>query len=128
MIADLNAAALMLNGFLSGPTGTPGRSGPGRWSACPAGPPGWSGVRWRRRWRRGGRGPRSGWWTSRWRRRRAAGVDLASGAGAFVVDLGGGTTEIAVVSGGRVVRAQSLRVAGNAMDDAIMHLARTDRG
>jgi rod shape-determining protein MreB and related proteins len=45
-----------------------------------------------------------------------------------VVDLGGGTTEIAVVSGGRVVRAQSLRVAGNAMDDAIMHLARNELG
>jgi rod shape-determining protein MreB len=55
-----------------------------------------------------------------------SGVDLSGGAGAFVVDIGGGTTEIAVVSGGRVVRAQSLRLAGNAMDDAIAHAARTE--
>jgi rod shape-determining protein MreB and related proteins len=45
-----------------------------------------------------------------------------------VVYLGGGTTEIAVVSGARVVRAQSLRLAGNAMDDAIVHAARTELG
>jgi rod shape-determining protein MreB and related proteins len=57
-----------------------------------------------------------------------SGVDLSGGAGAFVVDIGGGTTEIAVVSGGRVVRAQSLRLAGNAMDDAIAHAARTELG
>ena len=57
-----------------------------------------------------------------------AGVDLAAGAGAFIVDVGGGTTEVAVVSGARVVRAQSLRRAGNAMDDAIMHAARTELG
>jgi rod shape-determining protein MreB len=57
-----------------------------------------------------------------------SGVDLAGGAGAFVVDIGGGTTEIAVVSGGRVVRAQSLRLAGNAMDEAIAHAARTELG
>jgi rod shape-determining protein MreB len=57
-----------------------------------------------------------------------AGVDLAGGEGAFVVDIGGGTTEIAVVAGGRVVRATSLRVAGNAMDEAIIHAAKTELG
>jgi rod shape-determining protein MreB len=57
-----------------------------------------------------------------------AGVDLSGGAGAFIVDIGGGTTEIAVLAGGRVVRAQSLRLAGNAMDDAIVRAARAELG
>ncbi|HYZ52244.1 MAG TPA: rod shape-determining protein [Streptosporangiaceae bacterium] len=57
-----------------------------------------------------------------------AGVDLSGGTGTFIVDIGGGTTEIAVVAGARVVRAQSLRLAGNAMDDAIMRAARAELG
>jgi rod shape-determining protein MreB len=57
-----------------------------------------------------------------------AGVDLSGGEGAFIVDVGGGTAEVAVVVGGRVVRAESLRMAGNAMDEAIMHAARTEFG
>jgi rod shape-determining protein MreB and related proteins len=55
-----------------------------------------------------------------------AGYDLTEGAGAFVVDIGGGTTEAAVLAGGHVVRCQSLRLAGNAMDDAIMQAVRTE--
>jgi rod shape-determining protein MreB and related proteins len=57
-----------------------------------------------------------------------AGFDLTGGAGGFVVDIGGGTTEVAAVAGWRVVRAQSLRMAGNAMDDAIMAMARSELG
>jgi rod shape-determining protein MreB len=57
-----------------------------------------------------------------------AGLDLSGGAGGFVVDVGGGTTEIAAVAGWRVVRAESLRVAGNAMDDAIVRKARAELG
>ncbi len=57
-----------------------------------------------------------------------AGVNLSGGEGAFIVDVGGGTTEIAVVAGGRVVRAQSLRLGGNAMDDAIVQAARAELG
>jgi len=55
-----------------------------------------------------------------------AGFDLDGGAGGFVVDIGGGTTEVAVVAGWRVVRSQSLRKAGNAMDDAIVQTARSE--
>jgi rod shape-determining protein MreB len=55
-----------------------------------------------------------------------AGVDPAGGEGVFIVDIGGGTTEIALVAGGRVVRAQSLRLGGNAMDEAIVHAARAE--
>jgi cell division ATPase FtsA len=45
-----------------------------------------------------------------------------------VVDIGGGTTEVAAVAGWRVVRAQSLRKAGNAMDEAVVQAARTELG
>jgi rod shape-determining protein MreB and related proteins len=55
-----------------------------------------------------------------------AGFDLTGGVGGFVVDIGGGTTEIAAVAGWRVVRAQSLRKAGNAMDEAITQAVRNE--
>src|SRR5262249_56504250 len=45
-----------------------------------------------------------------------------------VVDIGGGTTEVAAVAGWRVVRSQSLRKAGNAMDEAIVNALRTELG
>lgn len=57
-----------------------------------------------------------------------AGLELSTGTGGFVVDIGGGTTEVAAVAGWRVVRAQSLRIAGNAMDDAIVNAARSKLG
>ncbi len=57
-----------------------------------------------------------------------AGFDLADGTGAFIVDIGGGTTEAAVVAGGHLVRSQSLRLAGNAMDEAIMHAVKSEFG
>jgi rod shape-determining protein MreB and related proteins len=57
-----------------------------------------------------------------------AGFDLTGGAGGFVVDIGGGTTEVAAVAGWRVVRSRSLRKAGNAMDEAIEHAVRNDLG
>jgi len=57
-----------------------------------------------------------------------AGFDLTGGTGAFIVDVGGGTTEIAVVTGGRPVRAESLRLGGNAMDEAIVAAVKTELG
>ena len=42
----------------------------------------------------------------------------------MVVDIGGGTTEIAVLSLGGVVYAKSLRVAGDAMDQGIINYMR----
>ena len=57
-----------------------------------------------------------------------AGIGLTDGTGAFMVDIGGGTTEAAVLAGGHVVRSRSLRLAGNAMDDAIMHAVKTELG
>src|SRR5262249_30712063 len=57
-----------------------------------------------------------------------AGFDLSAGDGGFIVDVGGGTTEVAAVAGWRVVRAESLRMAGNAMDEAIINAARSNLG
>ncbi|BBP91235.1 hypothetical protein BsIDN1_48530 [Bacillus safensis] len=37
----------------------------------------------------------------------------------MVVDIGGGTTEVAIISLGGIVTSQSIRVAGDEMDDAI---------
>src|SRR5262249_23276757 len=57
-----------------------------------------------------------------------AGFDPVGGTGAFIVDVGGGTTEIAVVTGGHLVRAESLRLGGNAMDEAIVTAIEAERG
>src|SRR5580693_821648 len=57
-----------------------------------------------------------------------AGFDLSAGSGAFIVDIGGGTTEAAVLAGGHVVRARSLRVGGNVMDEAIIRAVKNEYG
>ena len=52
-----------------------------------------------------------------------AGIDISKPDGNMVVDIGGGTTEVAVISLGGIVTSSSLRLAGNRMDEAIaMHL------
>ncbi len=47
-------------------------------------------------------------------------LPIAEPAGNLIVDIGGGTTDVAVISLAGLVYSQSIRVAGNAMDDAIM--------
>ncbi len=49
-----------------------------------------------------------------------AGLPITEPAGNMVVDIGGGTTDIAVISLSGIVYSRSVRVAGNAMDDAVM--------
>jgi rod shape-determining protein MreB len=39
----------------------------------------------------------------------------------MVVDIGGGTTDIAIISMSGIVYSRSVRVAGNEMDEAVMH-------
>jgi rod shape-determining protein MreB len=54
-----------------------------------------------------------------------AGLPVTESTGSMIIDIGGGTTDIAVVSLAGVVLARSLRLAGNEMDDAIVqHLKR----
>ena len=53
-----------------------------------------------------------------------AGLPISEATGSMVVDIGGGTTEIAVMSLGGVVYANSMRVAGDAMDASIIQYMR----
>ncbi len=48
-----------------------------------------------------------------------AGLPVNEAVGSMVVDIGGGTTEVAVISLGGIAVSQSLRVAGDQMDEAI---------
>jgi rod shape-determining protein MreB len=57
-----------------------------------------------------------------------AGFDIADGSGSFIVDIGGGTTEAAVLAGGHLARARSLRIGGNHMDEAITQAVKSDLG
>lgn len=50
-----------------------------------------------------------------------AGLPIQEPTGSMVVDIGGGTTEVAVVSLGGIVTAQSIRIAGDEFDDAIIN-------
>ena len=50
-----------------------------------------------------------------------AGLPITEPGGNMVVDIGGGTTDVAVISLSGIVYSASLRVAGNAMDEAIIH-------
>jgi rod shape-determining protein MreB len=53
-----------------------------------------------------------------------AGIRIDESSGSMVVDIGGGTTDIAVMLGGGVIQTRSLRCAGNAMDEAIIRYVR----
>jgi rod shape-determining protein MreB and related proteins len=53
-----------------------------------------------------------------------AGLEIEGPTACMVVDIGGGTADIAVIQGGRVVQGRSARIAGNAFDEAIMRYVR----
>jgi rod shape-determining protein MreB len=55
-------------------------------------------------------------------------ISVFSPNGIMVVDVGGGTTEIAIISLGGIVVSKSLRVAGDDMDAAIIHYIRLRHG
>ena len=50
-----------------------------------------------------------------------AGLAITEPSGNMIVDIGGGTTDVAVISLSGIVYSRSVRVAGNEMDDAIMN-------
>lgn len=56
------------------------------------------------------------------------GISVFAPKGAMIVDIGGGTTEIAVISLGGIVVSRSLRIAGDEMDQAIAHYIRLRHG
>jgi len=53
-----------------------------------------------------------------------AGLPIEEPKGSFIVDMGGGTTEMAIISLGGIVISKCLRVAGDEMDEAISHFLR----
>ena len=53
-----------------------------------------------------------------------AGIDITRPFGNMIVDVGGGTTDVAVISLGGEALSTSIRVAGNTFDEAIVHYVR----
>lgn len=53
-------------------------------------------------------------------------IDISKPIGSMIVDIGGGTTEIAVIALNGVVTKESIRVAGDKMDDAIIQYFRRE--
>src|ERR1700722_11588632 len=56
------------------------------------------------------------------------GISIFQSKGSMVVDIGGGTTEIAVISLGGIVVGRSLKLAGDDMDQSILHYVRLKQG
>jgi rod shape-determining protein MreB len=57
-----------------------------------------------------------------------AGIDISAPSGRMVVDIGGGTSEVAIISMGGMVVQRSLRVAGYDFDDALIGWMRRHHG
>jgi rod shape-determining protein MreB len=57
-----------------------------------------------------------------------AGLPVQSPHGSMIVDVGGGTTEVAVISLGGMVAAQSARVGGDVLDDSITQYVKKEYG
>jgi len=55
-----------------------------------------------------------------------AGLDITKPDGTMVIDIGGGTTDIAVMSMGGIVTSQSVKIAGDRFDDAIIKYMRKE--
>ena len=53
-----------------------------------------------------------------------AGLPVGDASGSMVVDLGGGTSEVAVIALGDIVTSQSVRTAGDGLDEAIINFIR----
>ena len=57
-----------------------------------------------------------------------AGLPVTEPSGSMVVDIGGGTTEVAVISLGGIVTSQSVRIGGDKMDEAIIQFVKKEYG
>ena len=55
-----------------------------------------------------------------------AGLPVHEPTGNMVVDIGGGTTEVAVISMGGIVTSQSVRIAGDELDEAIIQFIKKE--
>ena len=63
---------------------------------------------------------------SRWPRPSAPGLPVQEPTGNMIVDIGGGTTEVAVISLGGIVASQSVRVGGDELDEAIIQFIKKE--
>lgn len=57
-----------------------------------------------------------------------AGLPVRRATGSMIMDIGGGTTEVAVISMGGIVSSRSIRVAGDALDTAIINYLKKNIG
>jgi rod shape-determining protein MreB len=55
-----------------------------------------------------------------------SGLPVSEPTGSLIIDIGGGTTEVAVISLGDIVVSQSIRVGGDEMDEAIINWCKRD--
>ena len=53
-------------------------------------------------------------------------IEIAEPSGNLIVDIGGGTTEVAVISLGGIVVSNSLRVAGDELDEDIVNYVKRE--
>lgn len=56
-----------------------------------------------------------------------AGIDIGKAYGSMIVDVGGGTTDIAVISLGGAVKSKTIKVAGDKFDEAIIKFVKRNR-
>ena len=56
-----------------------------------------------------------------------AGVDISHPSGVMIIDMGGGTTDIAVITMGSMAIASSVKVAGNLLNESIVKYCRRER-
>ncbi len=54
------------------------------------------------------------------------GIDITKPKGCMIADIGGGTTDISVISAGHIVAGRSLKIAGNEFDDAVIRFMRKE--
>ncbi len=57
-----------------------------------------------------------------------AGLDIYDSVGSIVIDIGGGTTDIGVLSLGDIVVSESIRIAGNHLDKVIINYLQYEKG
>jgi rod shape-determining protein MreB len=55
-----------------------------------------------------------------------SGIDIMDEKGSMIVDIGGGTTEIAIIAGGRAIITKSIRIAGDEINAAIKQFVRDE--
>ncbi|AOG60209.1 cell shape determining protein MreB [Spiroplasma helicoides] len=56
------------------------------------------------------------------------GVNINSPSGQLIIDMGGGTTDVAVIASGDIVISKSIKIAGNVLNEEILKFVRSQRG